>query len=131
MQGASSLDAAMQRFLNGTMLCLARCSAILTHRMQVKRRKGANQGLTAKKKAPRMANRARAVQIALLPVQTTSRRPNFLVNVLFSRNQAKKLLIYSRKPTCSTCLGYLAQLKQNTKPIQFPLRETEEQKEVY
>ena len=129
MQGASSLDAAMQ-LLNGTMQCSASSSEILTCRMQV-RQKGAIQGLTAKTRAPKMVNRARAVQVVLLLVQTTSRSPNFLENVSFSRNQDIKLQIASRKPACSICLGCLAQPKQNKKPFQFPLRETEEQKEVY
>ena len=117
--------------LNGKMLRSASSSANLTHRMQVKRQKGAIQGLVAKTRAPKMVNRARAVQMALLTVQTTSRSPNFLANISFSRNWAIKLLISGRKPACSICLGCLAQPKQNKNPLQFPLRETEEQKEVY
>ena len=76
--------------LNGTMLCLASSSTILTHKIQVKRRKGSIQVLTAKTREPKMVNHTRAFQMALLPVQTT-RCPNFLANVLFSRNQAIKL----------------------------------------
>ena len=78
-----------------------------------------------------MVNRARAVQMALLPVKTTNRSPNFLAHVSYARNQAIKLPIADRKPACSICLGCLAQPKQNKKPLQFPLIETEEQKEVY
>ena len=99
--------------------------------MQSRSRMGAIQGLAAKTRAPKMENRARAVLLALLSVQTISRSPNFLENVSLSRNQAIKLMISSRKPTCSFFLGCLAQPKQNKKSLQFPLRETEEQKEVY
>ena len=113
--------------LNITMQCSASSSTILTHRMQI-RRKGAIQGLTAKVRAPKRVNRARAVQMALLLVKKTSISPNFLENVSFSRNQDIKLQISGRKPACSICLGCLAQPKQTKKPLQSPLRETEEQK---
>ena len=84
----------------------------------------------AKTRAPKKVNRNRAVQMALLLVQITSRSPNFLENVSFSRKWDIKLQISGREPACSICLGCLAQPKQNKEPLQFPLRETEEQKEV-
>ena len=116
--------------LNGTMLCSASSSIALTCRMQVKSRKGAIQGLTAKTRALKMVNRIRGVQMALLLVQTTSRSQNFLINISFTRDWAIKLLISRKKPACSICLDCLAQPKQNNNPFQFPLRETKEQKEV-
>ena len=99
-------------------------SAILTYKMQVERRKGAIQGLMAKTRALKMVSRARAVQLALLPVKPTFRSLNSIVNILFARNQAIKLPTTSKKPACSICLGGLAQPKQNKKLLQFPLRET-------
>ena len=113
-------------FLNGTMQCSASSSAILTCRMQVRRK-----GTIHKTRAPKKANRAKAVQVVLLLVQITSRSPSFLENVSFSRKRDIKLQIAGRELTCSICLGCLAQPKQNKNPLQFPLRETEEQKEVY
>ena len=78
-----------------------------------------------------MVNHARAVQVVLFLVQTTSRSLNLLENVLFSRKQDRKLQIASRNPACSIYLGCLAQPKQNKKPLQFPLMEIKEQIEVY
>ena len=98
--------------------------------MQV-RQKGAIQGLMAKARVPNKVNHAKAVQVVLLLVKITSRSPYFLVNVLFARNWDIKLLIAGREPACSICLGCLAQPKKYKKPLQFALRETEEQKEVY
>ena len=88
--------------------------------------KGRNPG--PKTRALKMVNRARAVQVVLLLVQITSRSPNFLENISFARNWDIKLQIAGRKPACSICLGCLAQPKQNKKPLQFPLRETERAK---
>ena len=116
--------------LNGMMQCSVSSSAILPQKMQA-RWKGAIQGLTAKTKVLKMGNRAGAVQVVHLLVQKTSRSPSFLVNVSFYRNLDIKLQISGRKPACSNCLGCLAQPKQNKKPLQFSLREIEEQKEVY
>ena len=116
--------------LNITMQCSASSSTTLTLRMKI-RRNGAIQGLMAKARAPRSVNRARAVQVVLLLVKTTSRSPNFLENVLFARKQNIKLQISGREPAWSICLGCLIQPKQNKNPLQFPLRETEEQKEGY
>ena len=118
-------------FLNGKMQRSAISSAALTCRIQAKSRKGAIQGLMAKTRAPKKVKHARAVQMALLVVKITSRSPNFLENILFSRNWDIKLQISGRKPACSICLDCLAQPKQNKEPLQFPLRETGEQKEVY
>ena len=73
-------------FLNGKVLRLASRSIILTHKMQARTQKGAIQGLTAKTKVPKMVNCSRTAQVVLLLVQTTSKSPNFLVNVLFFRN---------------------------------------------
>ena len=91
--------------------------------------KGRNPG--PKTKAPKKVNHAKAVQVVLLLVEITRRSPNFLENVSFARKWDIKLQIAGREPTCSICLGCLAQPKQNKNPLQFPLRETEEQKEVY
>ena len=109
--------------LNSTMQHSASSSVILTCRMQVKQ-----NGAIQKTKAPKMVNRTRAVQMALLLVKITSRSPNFLANVSFARKQDTKLQIASRELACSICLGCPAQPKQNKNPLQFPLRETEEQK---
>ena len=98
----------------------------LTCSMQVRRK-----GAIHKIKAPKKVNRTRAVQMVLLLVQKTSRSPSFLANVSFARKQDTKLQIAGRELACSICLGCLAQPKQNKNPLQFPLRETEEQKEVY
>ena len=78
-----------------------------------------------------MVNHIRAVQMVLLLVQTTSGSPNFLENVLFARKPDIKLEIAGIKPTFGIYLGCWAQPKQNKNPLHFPLRETEEQKEVY
>ena len=91
--------------------------------------KGRNPG--PKTRAPKKVNRAKAVQVVLLLVKITSRSPSFLENVSFSGKRDTKLQISGRKLACSICLGCLAQPKQNKIPLQFPLRETEEQKEVY
>ena len=112
--------------LNGMMQRSASSSAILTCRMQVRRK-----GAIHKTKAPKKVNRTRVVQVVLLLVKITSRSPSFLANVSFSRKRDTKLQIASRELACSICLGCLAQPKQNKNPLQFPLRETEEQKEVY
>ena len=69
--------------------------------------------------------------MVLLLVQITSRSLSFLANVSFSRKWDTKLQIAGREHACCICLGCLAQPKQNKNPLQFPLRETEEQKEVY
>ena len=103
------------------MPCSASSSVILTHRMQVKSRKGAIHSITAKTRAPKIEKRARAVLLAIIPVKTTSRSPIFLANILFAKNQTIKLPITGRKPACSACLDCLAQPKQNTKPLQFPI----------
>ena len=112
--------------LNGTMQCSASCSAILTCRMQVRRK-----GAIYKTKAPKKVNRTKAVQVVLLLVQITSRSPSFLANVSFARQWDTKLQVAGRELACSIYLDCLAQPKQNKNPLQFPLRETEEQKEVY
>ena len=102
--------------LNGMMQCSASSSAILTCRMQVRRK-----GAIHKTKAPKKVNRAKTVQVVLLLVQITSRIPSFLANVLFSRKQDTKLQISGRELACSICLGCPAQPKQNKNPLQFPL----------
>ena len=102
--------------LNGTMQCSASSSAILTCRMQVRQK-----GAIHLNKAPKKVNRTKAVQVVLLLVQITSRSPNFLANVSFSRNQDIKLQIAGRELACSICLGCLAQPKQNKNLFSSPL----------
>ena len=115
------------------MLFLASFSVILTHRMQVKRRKGTIQVLIAKTKAPKMVNCTRSVQIVFLPVKITIRSPNFLENIFFSRNWAIKLLIAEILPVAfvwivehnpnrtknlfSFPLGKLKNKKRSTSPL--------------
>ena len=107
IQGASSLDASMQLAeLDNDTFSKQQCNPDPKNAGQ--KEKGRNLGPTAKRRVPKMVNCPRAVQMALLPLQKTSRSPNFLENVLFSRKQAIKLLITGRKPTCSICLGCLA-----------------------
>ena len=75
MQGASSLDAAMQ---------LAEQYDAIFSKQQVNpdpQNAGQAKGHNPKKKAPKLVNRARAVQVVLLLVQTTSVSPHFLENV--------------------------------------------------
>ena len=93
--------------------------------------KRARKGAIHKTKAPKKVNHAKAVQVVLLLVQITSRSPNFLANVSFARKQDIKLQIAGRELACSICLGCLAQPKQNKYPLQFPLGQTKQQKEVY
>ena len=102
------------------MQCSASSSAILICRMQV-RRKGAIQSLLAKIRAPKRVNRTRTVQMALLLVKITSRSPNFLENIFFSRNHDIKLQIANRKPACSICLGFLAQPSRTKNLFSSPL----------
>ena len=111
------------------MQCPASINVILTHKMQV-RQKSTIQGLPTKIGVPKRVNRARAVQMALLLVKITSRSPNFLENISFARKWYIKLQVSGREPAYSICLGCLAQPILNKEPLQFPLRETKEQKEV-
>ena len=76
MQGASSLDAAIQlaEWYNA-MFSKQQSNPDSTNAGQAK---GCNPGPNGQNKSAKVENRAREVQVMILLVQTTSRSPNFL-----------------------------------------------------